>query len=113
MPIGRTLKSGADAHEFTDEERRRGFEAAAAKRAAPKADAQAHAAERLAALTGIAVDRLEWPLNSPEGHVAARAVREVLERGSADLTPFFGPPGLAPVSWTRGVRVRRRLQFGC
>jgi hypothetical protein len=32
---------------------------------------------------------------------------------SADRTPFFGPGGVAPVSWTRRVRVRRLVGFGC
>src|SRR5439155_12282760 len=63
-------------HQFTEEERRRGREQRWAEYRARRDEAL----DRIQELTPKALDRLEQQLADEEGHVAARAVREVLDR---------------------------------
>ena len=67
-------------HQLTTAERRRGALAAAASKRAKREEARRQSAERIAAMTDAALDRLEQLLAAEDGQVAARAVREVLDR---------------------------------
>src|SRR5919204_5368495 len=68
------------AHEFTTDERRRGALAAAAAKRAKREEARRRSAGRIAAMTDAALDRLEQLLAADDDQIAARAVREVLDR---------------------------------
>src|SRR5919204_5468386 len=74
------LKSGALAHEFTASKRSRGGHARAEKIREQRARVRELADEEVAALLRRALERLAELLESEHPRVAARVVREILDR---------------------------------
>jgi hypothetical protein len=74
------LKSGADAHDFTREERAKGGRARAEKVRERREGAQAFADEKLQAVLGEALHELEELLHSDDPRVKLKAAVVILDR---------------------------------
>jgi hypothetical protein len=80
MARARTLKSGADAHDFTREERAKGGRARAEKLREGREAAQAFADEQLQAVLAKALHELEELLHSDDPRVKLKAAVVILDR---------------------------------
>jgi hypothetical protein len=80
MARARVLKSGADAHDFTREDRAKGGRARAEKLRERREAAQAFADEQLQAVLATALHELEELLDSDDPHVKLRAAVVILDR---------------------------------
>jgi hypothetical protein len=74
------LKSGADAHEFTGDERAKGGRVRAEKMRERREAAQAFADEELQAVLGEALHELEELLHADDPHVKLKAAVVILDR---------------------------------
>jgi hypothetical protein len=80
MARARKLKSGADIHEFTDDERAKGGRARAEKMRERREAAQAFAEEHLQAVLAKALHEVEELLDSADPQVKLRAAVVILDR---------------------------------
>src|SRR5579859_3652304 len=76
----RKLKSGAEAHEFTAEERRRGGLAAAEARKLKQAEREEQARELLSEFVDPALEALRAALDSEDETTRVKAAKDVLDR---------------------------------
>jgi hypothetical protein len=101
------LKSGADAHDFTREERAKGGRARAEKVRERREGAQAFADEKLQAVLGEALHELEELLHSDDPRVKLKAAVVILDRTlgrpSGSNTGARSTSG-GPTSWRRPRR---------